>query len=83
MRYWLVTVEILDDNMHAFVMHTSNKNLVLIFFDTFQAYYVIPPKVGLVDIVMYCHGYVTCLLLLFHTPVANVNPGLSCVPVSI
>ena len=69
--------------MYAFVMHTSNKNLVLIFFDTFQAYYVIPPKVGLVDIAMYCHGYVTCLLLLFHTPVATVNPGLSCVPESI
>ena len=78
-----MTVEILDNNMYAFVMHTSNKNLYLNFFDTFQAYYVIPPKVGLVDIVMYCHGDVTCLLLLFHTPVVNVNPGLSCVPVSI
>ena len=60
-----MTVEILDDNMYAFVMHTLNKNLYLYFFDTFQAYYVIPPKVGLVDIAMYCHGYVTCLCCYF------------------
>ena len=60
-----MTVEILDDNMYAFVMHTSSKNLYLYFFDTFQVYYVIPPKVGLVDIAMYCHGDVTCLCCCF------------------
>ena len=76
-----MTVEILDYNMYAFMMHTSNTNLYLYFFDTFQTYYVIPPKVGLVDITLYCHGYIT-FVLLFHTPVANVYPGLSCVPVS-
>ena len=70
---------------------------VLIIFDTFQAYFVMPPRlVGIamychgyvlpwlcIAMVMYCHGSVTCLLLLFQTPVATVNPGLSCEPTII
>ena len=60
-----MTVEIQDGNKYAFMMHTSNKNRYLYFFDRFHAYYVIPPKVGLVDIALYCHGYVTCLRCYF------------------
>ena len=38
-----MTVEILDDNMYAFVMAHIEQKPVLIFFDTFQAYYVKKP----------------------------------------
>ena len=86
-----MTVGIAGDNMYAFVMHTANKKKVLIIFDTFQAYFVIPPKlVALLTLlciamVMYCHGYVLpwlcyMFVVVVHTPVANINPGLSCVP---
>ena len=78
-----MTVDIVGDNICICDTHIEqNPKNELITFDTFQAYYVTPTKVGLVDIAMRCHGYVTCLLLLCHTPVATVNPGPSCVPVS-